>query len=252
DLPGCLDALVSRDLAGLRLRVAQGLCDPGASRGARVSRGMPLAPSIVHAGQGNDRLGARGVRGRSWPRRVSAAGYNRGRSTADPPMSQFVHLRVHTEYSLIDSVVRVPRRLDATASAGMPAIALTDETNLFAMVKFYRAAQARGLKPVVGIDVRLRDPSDRQEPARLTLLSQNLAGYHNLTQLITRAYLEGQRRGTPLVDRNWLTATSTVGLIALSGAQDGDIGRALLANRGDDARRFLGRWLEVFDNRFYV
>jgi DNA polymerase-3 subunit alpha len=167
-------------------------------------------------------------------------------------MSQFVHLRVHTEYSLIDSVVRVPELIDATASAGMPAIALTDETNLFAMVKFYRAAQARGLKPIVGIDVRLRDPSDRQEPARLTLLSQNLAGYHNLTQLITRAYLEGQRRGTPLVDRNWLTATSTVGLIALSGAQDGDIGRALLANRGDDARRFLGRWLEVFDNRFYV
>jgi DNA polymerase III subunit alpha len=167
-------------------------------------------------------------------------------------MSQFVHLRVHTEYSLLDSVVRVPELIDATARAGMPGIALTDETNLFAMVKFYRAAQARGLKPIVGVDVRLRDATDRQEPARLTLLSQNLAGYRNLTQLITRAYLEGQRRGVPLIDRNWLTSSSTVGLIALSGAQDGDIGRALLGNRGEEARRFLGRWLELFDNRFYV
>ena len=167
-------------------------------------------------------------------------------------MSQFVHLRVHTEYSLLDSVVRVPELIDAVARAGMPAIALTDETNLFAMVKFYRGAQARGLKPIVGVDVRLRDAAERQEPARLTLLSQNLAGYRNLTQLITRAYLEGQRRGVPLVDRNWLTASSTTGLIALSGGQDGDVGRALLGNRGEEARRFLGRWLELFDNRFYV
>ncbi len=167
-------------------------------------------------------------------------------------MSQFVHLRVHTEFSLLDSVVRVPELIDATVAAGMPAIALTDETNLFAMVKFYRGAQARGLKPIVGVDVRLRDAADRQEPARLTLLSQNLAGYRNLTQLITRAYLEGQRRGVPLIDRNWLTTSSTVGLIALSGAQDGDIGRALLGNRGEEARRLLGRWLELFDNRFYV
>ncbi len=167
-------------------------------------------------------------------------------------MSQFVHLRVHTEYSLLDSVVRVPELIDAVARAGMPAIALTDETNLFAMVKFYRGAQARGLKPIVGVDVRLRDAAERQEPARLTLLSQNLAGYRNLTQLITRAYLEGQRRGVPLVDRNWLTASSTAGLIALSGGQDGDVGRALLGNRREEARRFLGRWLELFDNRFYV
>ena len=167
-------------------------------------------------------------------------------------MSQFVHLRVHTEYSLLDSVVRVPELMAAVARAGMPAIALTDETNLFAMIKFYRAAQARGLKPIVGVDVRLREAAERQEPARLTLLSQNLGGYRNLTRLITRAYLEGQRRGVPLVDRAWLTRESTAGLIALSGAQEGDIGRSLLNSREAEARRLLECWLELFDDRFYV
>jgi DNA polymerase-3 subunit alpha len=167
-------------------------------------------------------------------------------------MTQFVHLRVHTEYSLLDSVVRIPELIAATARAGMPAIALTDESNLFAMVKFYRAAQSRGVKPIIGVDLRLRDGVERQEPARLTLLSQNLAGYRNLTRLMTRAYLEGQRRGVPLIDRSWLTAASTSGLIALSGAQEGDVGRALLNNRPDEARRFLEQWRELFGNRFYV
>jgi len=167
-------------------------------------------------------------------------------------MTQFVHLRVHTEYSLLDSVVRVPELMAATAAAGMPAIALTDESNLFAMVKFYRAAQSRGVKPVIGVDLRLRESIERQEPARLTLLSQNLGGYRNLTRLMTRACLEGQRRGVPLVDRAWLTPASTTGLIALSGAQDGDIGRALLNNRPDDARRYLEQWRELFAQRFYV
>src|SRR5882672_4244060 len=169
-----------------------------------------------------------------------------------PRMTQFVHLRVHTEYSLLDSVVRVPELMAATAAAGMPAIALTDESNLFAMVKFYRAAQSRGVKPVIGVDLRLRESIERQEPARLTLLSQNLGGYRNLTRLMTRACLEGQRRGVPLVDRAWLTPASTTGLIALSGAQDGDIGRALLNNRPDDARRYLEQWRELFAQRFYV
>ena len=119
--------------------------------------------------KGNDRMVVRGVPVRTRGRRGGAASYNRARPTADPSMSQFVHLRVHTEFSLLDSVVRVPELIDATVAAGMPAIALTDETNLFAMVKFYRGAQARGLKPIVGVDVRLRDAADRQEPARLTL-----------------------------------------------------------------------------------
>src|SRR5690606_20024656 len=98
-------------------------------------------------------------------------------------MSTFVHLRLHTEYSLLDSVVRVDELMSACAAAGMPAIALTDECNLFAMVKFYKAAQKRGVKPIVGVDIKLREANERAEPSRLTLLCQNLTGYRNLTQL---------------------------------------------------------------------
>src|SRR5688572_8684724 len=161
-------------------------------------------------------------------------------------MTSFVHLRLHTEFSLIDGVVRVPELMDATAEAGMPAIALTDEGNLFAMVKFYRAAQARGIKPIIGVDICLREPGDRKEFSRLTLLCQNLHGYRNLTRLITRGYLEGQRRDAPLLERNWLTPETTAGLIALSGAHAGDIGRALTNNRATEARQALAKWLELF------
>src|SRR5215469_18565868 len=118
----------------------------------------------------------------------------------------FVHLRLHTEYSLIDSVVRVPELIEAVAAAGMPAVAATDQSNLFAMVKFYRAALARGVKPIIGVDLLVRESGERQQPTRLTLFCQSQAGYRNATRLLSRAYLEGQQRGIPTVDRSWLTA----------------------------------------------
>src|SRR5262245_29562867 len=167
-------------------------------------------------------------------------------------MTPFVHLRLHTEYSLIDSVVRVPELMDAVASAGMPAVALTDECNLFAMVKFYRAAQAKGVKPLIGVDLRVREPGERADPTRLTLFCQNLEGYRNLTRLLSRAYLHGQRRGQPLIEREWLTAETTRGLIALSGAQQGDVGRALVNGRREDARRAAENWLKLFGDRYYL
>jgi len=167
-------------------------------------------------------------------------------------MTQFVHLRLHTEYSLSDGIVRVPQLMDATAAAGMPAVALTDESNLFAMVKFYRAAQTCGIKPIVGVDVRLREALEREPPTRLTLLCRNLEGYRNLTRLVSRAYLEGQRRGTPLIERSWLEPAATAGLLALSGALEGDIGRSLAHHREQEARRALERWLKLFGDRFYI
>src|SRR5487761_2793824 len=113
----------------------------------------------------------------------------------------FVHLRLHTEYSLIDSVVRVPELIEAVAAAGMPAIALTDQSNLFAMVKFYKEALGAGVKPLIGVDAWIREPGERAAPSRLVLLCQNLAGYRRLTQLVTRSFLEGQTRGVPMIDR---------------------------------------------------
>jgi DNA polymerase-3 subunit alpha len=164
----------------------------------------------------------------------------------------FVHLRLHTEYSLIDSVVRVPELIEAVAAAGMPAVAATDQSNLFAMVKFYRAALARGVKPVIGVDLLVREAGERQQPSRITFICQNQTGYLNATRLVSRAYLEGQQRGVPLIERGWLTAESLDGLIALSCATEGDVGRALVNGREDDAARALDCWLALLPDRYYI
>ena len=164
----------------------------------------------------------------------------------------FVHLRLHTEYSLVDGIVRVPALMSAIAEAGMPAVALTDHANLFAMVKFHREAEKRGVKPVIGADLWFTDGSERADPVLLTLLAQNEAGFRNLTRLVSRSYLEGQDRSRPLLARDWLDAASTEGLIALSGGAQGDVGRALLAGRVAEASLLLARWQALFGDRFYL
>ena len=166
--------------------------------------------------------------------------------------ASFVHLHLHTEYSLSDSVVRVKPLMAAVAEMGMPAVALTDQNNLFAMVKFYRAALAHGIKPLIGVDALLRDIDEPTRPSCLTFLCQNQEGYRNLSRLVTRSYLEGQHRGVPMVDPQWLNSENCRGLIALSGGVDGDIGRALLAGHTDLADRRLGVWREIFGDRFYL
>src|SRR5882762_6417110 len=164
----------------------------------------------------------------------------------------FVHLRLHTEYSLSDSVVRVPELIAAVAAAGMPAVAVTDQGNLFAMVKFYREALKAGVKPLVGVDLLVHEEGERQPPTRLTLLCQSPPGYRNLARLVSRAYLEGQERGTPRIERGWLSAAHLEGLIGLSCATEGDIGRALIHAREPDAERALDAWLTLFPGRFYL
>ena len=167
-------------------------------------------------------------------------------------MPEFIHLRLHTEYSLIDSVVRIPELVDAVAASGMSAVGVTDQNNLFAMVKFYRAALGRGVKPLIGVDLLVREAGERQTPSRLTLFCQSQSGYRNVTRLLSRAYLEGQQRGVPTVDRSWLSRESLDGLIALSCATEGDIGRALVHAREREAERALDYWLELFGDRFYI
>jgi DNA polymerase-3 subunit alpha len=164
----------------------------------------------------------------------------------------FVHLRLHTEYSLLDSVVRIPELVAAVSAAGMPAVAVTDQNNLFAMVKFYREALKSGVKPLIGVDLLVREEGERAAPSRLTLLCQTPEGYRNLARLVSRAYLEGQERGTPRIERAWLTPENCRGLIALSAASDGDVGRALVNAREADAERLLGAWLELFPGRYYL
>ena len=125
---------------------------------------------------------------------------------------RFVHLHVHSEYSLADSVVRIPELLAAARAAGMPAVALTDQGNLFAMVTFYKAALAAGVKPIVGADVWLRLADDGKPPARVVLLCRNRAGYANLARLVSRSYMEGQESGLPVVHAAWLEEGGADGL----------------------------------------
>ena len=165
--------------------------------------------------------------------------------------ASFIHLHIHTEYSLVDGLVRVKPLVAACAAAGMPACAVTDQSNLFAMVKFYRAAQYAGVKPIIGVELWVRDARHKDEAARLVLLCQNREGYLNLTRLVTRSYLEGQVRGIPGIDKNWLVGHSD-GLIALSGGREGDVGRALLAGQPERAEHLLRDWLALFPQRYYL
>ena len=131
----------------------------------------------------------------------------------------FIHLRVHSEYSLVDGIVRIEPLIEATRALSMPAVAITDQCNLFALVKFYRAAQQAGVKPIIGADLWLHNETGAAHggasvaggtmpgataASRFTLLCQDLTGYRNLTRLITRAYVEGQQRGIPLLRKAWL------------------------------------------------
>jgi len=165
--------------------------------------------------------------------------------------AQFVHLHLHTEYSITDSVVRVRELMDATAAAGMPAVALTDQNNLFALVKFYRAAMKAGLKPIVGAEIWFR-MHDEDEPSRLILLCRNNDGYRNLSRLLTRAYLEGQQEGIPVIGREWLEAGAADGLMALSGGRGGGIGKYLLAGQPEAACAELDELRELFGGDFFI
>ncbi len=165
--------------------------------------------------------------------------------------ARFVHLHLHSEYSLSDGLVRVKPLVKAAAAAGMPAVAVTDKTNLFCLVRFYKAALGAGIKPIAGTEVAVQDPDNPAEPHRLILLVQDTAGYRNLTRLISRAYLEGQQQGIAQVQRDWVLAANQ-GLIALSGGVDGDVGRALMGGHRGDAELRLDAWLGVFGDRWYL
>ncbi len=163
----------------------------------------------------------------------------------------FVHLHVHSEYSLVDSVVRI-KPLVAAVAQSMPAVALTDQSNLMGAVKFYRASLAAGVKPILAVDALIAEGVEDDHPHKLVLLSQGERGYKNLCELVSRSYTEGQRRGVARLQREWLTARSTEGLIALSAAQQGDVGRALIDDRDDDAYACLKAWRGLFGDRYYL
>ncbi|MFN9738478.1 MAG: DNA polymerase III subunit alpha [Pseudomonadota bacterium] len=162
--------------------------------------------------------------------------------------ASFVHLHLHSEYSLIDSTIRIAELVEATADAGMPAVALTDEANLFALVKFYKAAEGAGLKPIVGADLWVADPAG--DPFRATLLCADRAGYGNLSALLSRGYRERSDPERVVVRRDWLEAGAE-GLIVLLGPQS-DLAASVRNGHDEAALAGLRRWQRRFGDRVYL
>jgi DNA polymerase-3 subunit alpha len=163
----------------------------------------------------------------------------------------FVHLRLHTEFSLVDGIVKIKPLVKRLAELNMPALAVTEHANLFSLVKFYKAASGQGIKPIAGSDVLVFNPEDPATPYCMTLLAKNHAGYITLTELISKAYQEGQHQGVPMLRQEWIVANHS-GLIALSGAMSGDIGKALLAENYEAAKRLAEFWRGLFEHSFYL
>lgn len=163
--------------------------------------------------------------------------------------SAFTHLRLHTEFSITDSLIRVNPLVEQIAQLGMPAVAITDRANLFGLIKFYTAAERAGVKPLCGCDVRVVDEQGVQ--SQLVLLVKDHGGYLNLTRLISELYTEAEGIADPEITLARL-ANYSEGLIALSGAGNSNIAEALLNGELDEAERRLQAWLEMFPDSFYL
>ncbi len=167
-----------------------------------------------------------------------------------PP--SFVHLRLHSEYSVTDGTVRVDDAVALAVADGMPALGLSDLNNTFAWVKFYRAARTKGIKPVFGVDAWVANPKDAQRPSRLLLLVRHVEGYRRLCEVLTRAYRDGMRRGRAEIDSRWLAGEDNRGLLALSGGFQGDVAQSILSGNLGQARQQAEAWLRAFPEGYYL
>ena len=163
----------------------------------------------------------------------------------------FVHLRVHSEFSLVDGSVRLKPLVKKLVEFNMPTVAVTDQSNMCSLVKFYNGTMGAGIKPVLGVDIWLENPEDESKPSRLTLYAKNDVGYRNITELVSLSFTEGQHHDKSILQKEWIAASSE-GIIALSGAKDGEIGRALLAEKKEQAVERLSYWMNVFPDDFYL
>ena len=161
---------------------------------------------------------------------------------------RFVHLRVRTEFSLSDGIIRIPQLVQRLAELGMPACAITDEANLFGLVRFMRQASQAGIKPLCGAEVGISQGDSRSTS---TLLCQNDTGYRHLTALLSRMHLERDGAAAPLCAREWLAELAD-GLVMLSGGMDGDVGLLLQQQRLEAAREQAAYWAAVFPGRYYL
>ena len=165
--------------------------------------------------------------------------------------SPFIHLRVHSDYSMMDGLNKVKPILSKVAELEMPAVAITDQMNMCGLVKFYSEAHSRGIKPIIGTDFWVTNEVFGDEPFRLTLLAMNNEGYKNITVLISKAYLRGHLSHRAVIDQEWL-AEHSEGIIVLSGGLHGDVGVGLTKNNIKLLDSSLQFYKTHFQDRFYL
>ena len=158
---------------------------------------------------------------------------------------QYVHLGIHTEFSITESIVRIPDLMKSAAEESMPALAMTDLSNLHAAVKFYTSCLKKGIKPLLGSVIRLNDESHR-----MTLLAMNNDGWRSLTEIVSQGFIEGQQLSIPCVQKDWILDKSA-NLIALLGIKS-DVGEMLCSGHPEKAEPLLEAWIEKFGNRVYL
>jgi DNA polymerase-3 subunit alpha len=166
-------------------------------------------------------------------------------------MTDFVHLRLHTEYSVVDGLVRIKPLVRRVEELGMAAVAVTDVCNFYGLVKFHKAAFDAGVKPIFGADLRVVEAEDPERAHPICLLAMDDVGYKNLTVLISRAFTEGQYLGVPYVQREWLEQHAE-GLIALSCGAAGDVGQALISEKAEQAQARAQYWMQLYPGRYYL
>jgi len=167
-------------------------------------------------------------------------------------MNEFVHLHVHSEFSLVDGLIRLPDLANRVAGLNMPAVAVTDQTNLFSLVKFYQAVRRCGIKPIIGADLWIGTGDSAESRSRNVFLCRNETGYRQLSALITRSFLEGQIRGVPALQYDWLVPETTSGLIVLSGGIHGDVGAALIDGNESRSEELLQFWKRLLGDAYYL
>lgn len=162
----------------------------------------------------------------------------------------FVHLRSHSEFSVVDGITRISVMVNKAKEFQQPALALTDLGNFFGLIKFYKAARKNGIKPIAGSDVYLENEQDRDKPFKVALLAMNHRGYLALCEILTKAWLENQYKGRGEVKREWLLNQSD--LIMLSGAHQGDVGQALLSGNLEQAWAWAKVWQAQYPDRYFI
>ena len=163
----------------------------------------------------------------------------------------FVHLRVHSDFSMIDGLAKVGPICEAVAEAGMPALAITDQMNFCGLVRYYGKAHQLGLKPLIGCDFWVQADYPESEIFRLTALAMDNEGYQQITQLISKAYLRGNIKGKPVIDKDWLKEHNE-GIILLSGSRQGDVGHALIKGHDSQLDAALDFYQQYFPDRYYL